>query len=214
MTTLLDLVSGAVLSKLVQLSTGDYAPIRSAYLMEVSGILTEYLLTDRAKITKYKNAFKRAIASTFYNAFDLGLVDGGGQAPAEGDDLAWINAKVMAEFGYLDSLFQQLKELKSEGKDAWAGEPERRAEGYARTLDGVYSEGKMRGGRDVMLTFDGDDGQESCPECQKWKGKRHKASFWIKRGLIPGQPGNDAFSCHGYNCRHYLFNDKGEIWTL
>lgn len=197
-----------------ELAVGDYAPIRSAYAIEIAGIMTEYLLTDKARVTKYVSQFKRAIQEAFYPAFDQGLIDGGGEPPAEGDDLAWINAKVEAEHGYVEMLFQQLKDLRAEGQDAWAGEPERRAEGYARTLDGVYSEGKIRAKKDVMLTFDGTDGQESCPECTKWKGKRHKASFWLKRGLIPGQPGNPAFSCHGYNCQHYLFTDQGEIYTF
>jgi hypothetical protein len=214
-TTLFDVLSGAVLSGRAQLSTGDYAPLRSAYMMEIAGAMTEYLLTDKARVTKYLADFRRAISETFYPVFELGLVDGGGAAPAEGDDLDWINAKVAAEQGFAAALFQQLKELKAEGPDAWAGEPERRAENYAKTLDGVYSEGKMRGGRDRMLIFDGEDGEESCRQCQRWKGKTHRASFWIKRGLVPGQPGNPAFDCHGYNCNHRLYDAKtGEIWTI
>jgi hypothetical protein len=202
---------------LAELSVGDYAPIRSAYKMEIGGYILEYLLTEKVKVSKYKNGFKRAIREAFVSAFEQGFFDGGGELPYTGDDNAWLVAKQTAEDGYVDLLFQQLKELKTDPDLTTAdfqAEADRRAEGYAKTLDGVYAEGKLRGGKDVMLTFGGDDGEESCKTCQRWKGKRHKASFWIKRGLIPHQPGNTNFDCGGYNCQHFLFTDKGEVWTL
>jgi hypothetical protein len=65
-----------------------------------------------------------------------------------------------------------------------------------------------------MLLFTGTDGEESCKTCQKWKGKWHKASFWINRGLVPGQPGNGAFECKGYNCNHFLVDKAGKIFTV
>jgi hypothetical protein len=91
---------------------------------------------------------------------------------------------------------------------------DQKAETYTKTVDGVYSEGKIRAGKDVALTFVGDDGAESCPTCQKWKDKRHRKSFWLKRGLIPGQPGNPNFECRGYNCQHYLIDDNGNAYTF
>lgn len=203
---------------LAQLAVGDYAPIRSAYRVEIQGAIIEYLYTEGAKVTKYRNAFKRAIAVAFEEAFNQGYRDGGGDpAQRERGDQQWLNAKMDGEFGYVDMLFQQLRELRSDPEaDAaeYQTEAERRSEGYAKTLDGVYSEGKIRGAKNIMLTFGGEDGQESCRECQKYKGQRHRASWWIRRGLVPRQPGNAAFTCHGYNCRHLLFDDMGRVYTI
>jgi hypothetical protein len=203
----------------VKLALGDYAQTRFEYSATIQGIVREYLYSDNVRITRFRNDFKKAILQAFYPAFELGLSDGGGEPPATGDDLDWINAKAEAEFGYTDSLFQYLKELKQqareEGLEILSGVAEEKGEGYARTLDGVYSEGKIRGAKNQVLEFTGPDGNESCPTCQRLKGKRHKASWWIGHGLVPGQPGNGSFECHGYNCKHYLFSVKtGEVFTV
>jgi hypothetical protein len=215
LTTVFDLVVGKALT---ELSIGDYAPIREEYRLNVWAAITDYLFTEDARVTRFKNSMKKAMTTAFHDAFSQGIQDGGGDYLNDPDpaDVEWLAAKQAAEFGYIDSLFLQLKSLKSEAKEdptATEGEAERRAEGYARTLDGIYSEGKIRGAKNIMLTFGGEDGYESCPECQKMKGKRHKASWWIKRNLVPGQPGNESYSCKGYNCRHFLYDDKGNVWT-
>jgi hypothetical protein len=203
---------------LVQLTMGEYVQIRFAYREELSGLIYEYLHTDNVKVTSYKNQYKRAIQEAFYPAFELGIKDGGGEPPAQGADLEWINAKAEAEWGFADSLFSALKELKAlakeEGEQVLDGVPDQRADGYARTLDGIYSEGKTRGAANKMLTFGGEDGAESCKTCQKLKGKRHRASWWIKKGLMPGQPGNGNYECGGYQCQHYLFDDFGNIYSV
>ena len=194
---------------------GAYSSIREQYKYEIKNAILGYLIDDSTNPTKYANQMKRAMVNAFGPAFDRGYLDGGGD-PSEmrSGDSAWLNNKQTTEMGFIDQLFERLKEMKKEGPaDDSLSEVDDRAESYADTLDGVYAEGKLRGAGNVMLTFGGDDGEESCPECRKWKGKRHAASFWIIRGLIPGQPGNQNFSCRGYNCRHYLYDDKGEVWA-
>ena len=196
----------------------------SEYYITIASAIREYLYSDGVKVTKFRNDFKKAIQQAFYPAFEQGLADGGGEIPATGDDLDWINAKDAAEFGYVDMLFQHLKALKDavkageETMDVYRGVPEQHAESYARTLDGIYSEGKIRGAKDQMLTFGGQKGEEGpCGDtgtCAKLMGKRHKASWWKAKGLIPGQPGNDNYDCGGWQCKHYLYNNKGEIFNV
>lgn len=205
---------------IVQLSLGEYAGLRNAYRGDIEGQMLEFMNTDGAKAAKYKNAFKRAITETFPDAFYMGYADagGGGREDVARADDDWLTAKMNAEYGHVDMLFNQLLSLRKDeetGPADYQAEAARRAEGYTKTLDGVYNEGRLRGGKDVMAEFGGDDGEESCPECQKYKGVRHKLSWWIKRNLIPGQPGNASYTCHGYNCRHYLFNAKtGDLLTF
>jgi hypothetical protein len=203
---------------IAQLTLGEYANIRYTYKSIIQGTITEYFYTDNVSITRFRNVWRKAVQEAFYPAFEMGLVDGGGESPAVEDDLAWINAKADAERGFVDELFQRLKELKKlaaeEGRGVLEGVAEARSEGYARTLDGVYSEGKIRGAKNQMLTFGGSDGFESCRTCQRLKGQRHRASWWKSKGLIPGQPGNDNYDCGGYQCQHILFNDKGEIFNV
>jgi hypothetical protein len=202
---------------LAELSIGDYAPIRSAYKMEIAGAVVEYLLTEKAKITKFRNGFKRAIVEAFTDAFYQGYIDGGGDREEvdPGDD-EWLTAAMNAEMGHVDMLFQQLKEFKADPDTQpadYEAEADRRAEGYAKTLDGVYNQGKMRGNKNLMLTFGGEDGNESCTTCQKLKGKRHSVRWWISHGLTIFR-GNSNYECGCWNCQHFFFDDKGRVYTL
>ena len=197
------------------LEAGDYYTVRSKYKYEIKTAILEYLISDGGSVAGPKNQMKQAMVEAFGNAFDSGYEDGGGDVKEmRSGDSDWVANKQTTELGFIDQLFDRLREIKKEDPDEDnTAEVDDRSESYASTLDGVYAEGKLRGSGNVMLTFEGEDGEESCKECRKWKGKRHAASFWIIRGLIPGQPGNVNFSCRGYNCQHYLFDDKGEIWA-
>lgn len=199
------------------LQGSNYSQIREEFQILFSGILAGYLFAEPGRrITVYKNDLRNLINEFHPEAFNAGWIDGGGdinEIPA--DAKSWLKARTAAEIGYIDVLLEAAKTLKREGEPeefgSWIDD---RASGYTSTLDGIYNEGKIRAGKDINLTFVGDDGQESCRTCQKWKEKRHRKSFWIKRGLIPGQPGNPNFECRGYNCRHYLIDDQGNRFTL
>lgn len=202
----------------------DYGSVRQEYQMTFAGIITEYLYADRATRSTYADKLKRLVVNYFSYAFEAGWEDGGGDAgdiPAK--DLSWLLDKKNAEYGHIDLLMYSLKEVRAEIKKGeefipageWPDIIDQRTSGYLRTLDGIYSEGKVRGAKsDISLTFVGPDGQENCNTCARWKGKRHRRSFWLKRGLVPGIPGNPNFECRGYNCQHYLITDDGKRYTL
>jgi len=62
----------------------------------------------------------------------------------------------------------------------------------------------------MYLTYNGEDGEESCRQCQKYKGQRHKKSWWESRGLL-GRNGNENFDCGRWeNCHHNYYNDARE----
>jgi len=203
---------------LAKLSIGEYAPIRSEYYMAVAGTIREYLYTDGANTLQYTQRFRAFISQYFPLAFEQGYIDGGSEMPAEPDDADWLSSRIDNERTFAAMLFQQLKELKTlakeEGREVFDGVPEKHADGYVKTLDAVYSEAKVRGAKNQMLTFGGRSGRESCPDCQKLMGKRHRAKWWKAKGLIPGIPGNTNFECGGWQCEHILFNDKGEVFNV
>jgi len=190
---------------------GGFPEISAAYHDTVTEILTGYF--EGAGLTGSRNAFKRAVVESFGPVFDLGWVDGGQQLPPDGDALSWFNARVEAEFGFIQMLFQQAKELKAEENFDFFSWVTQRADGYTRALKEIYNAAKMRAMKDIMVTFDGDDGAESCTDCQKLKGKRHKISWFVKRNFVP--PFGTGLECHpGRRCQHGLFNDKGEQITV
>jgi hypothetical protein len=203
----------------IMLAMGDYAPIRERYRSIIYTAVLEFLSGDKS-IASFKNVAKRAIQEAFYPAAEQGMKDGGGEPPLQGEDLQWLNGRTDAERANIDSMFQSLKELRADPEPLTTDEKflaaNTRADNYATTLDSIYSEAKTRGAGATMLTFGGTDGHAPefpCPECKKLKGQRHRASWWISRGLIP-YPGNTNFTCGTWQCQHYLYDDTGKVYTL
>ena len=201
----------AVLAETIKAAVGTYAQIRKAYYEEVFVAVYDYLDSDKG-IASFKNAMRRAVGTAFPAAGDAGWEDGGGSLPIDPDISEWIAAAQNAELANIDVLFQNLKMLRKDGEVQKAEYAQARAEGYASTLDRVYSYVKIAAGKNTMLTLVGDDGEHSCNECQKYKGKRHRASWWVERNLVPGI--GSAYSCGGWRCQHTLVDDSGAVWSL
>ena len=185
----------------------------AAYHDVISESLTGYF-EEGGNVSSYKNEFKRATLDNFYDVFDLGWVDGGGELPIDDDDAnSWLEARVNQELGFIDGVFQEAKELRKEEDFDYFSWITSRADGYTRTLTEVYNQARLRVSKDVMVTFDGDDGEESCSDCQKLKGVRHKISWFIKRNYVP--PHGSGLECgRGGRCQHGLFDDSGEQITI
>jgi hypothetical protein len=198
--------------KILELSIGDYAAVRQEYYGQIYFAVFGYL-SDVGGLKTNKNAMKRAMVEAFGATETLAWQDGGGDLPVGEEAVAWVTARQQAEIGFIDLLFQQLSELKKEEGIDPEAEATARAEGYTRTLDGLYNEVKAMAFGNKMLTFVGRDGMESCPDCQKLKEQRHRASWWVRRGLIPYR-GNINFACGGWRCEHFLVDDQGGVFTL
>lgn len=190
--------------------TGGYPSIRGSYFNNLLAAFQTYLTKKGVRITKYRNDARKTIARGFVDAFYIGYFSGG-LTKVDSVSLRWLASRQSAELGHVDELFNVLRELKKDGDVSVASGY---ADSYTDTLDGIYLEGKMRGNLSVMLTFSGVDGVDSCRTCVKWSGKRHSADFWVRRGLIPGQPGNPNFECGGYRCKHNFLDDDGNDYEF
>jgi len=190
--------------------TRGYPTIRREYRLSIYAAVVGYLDSAGA-ITRYKNLTRHAVIDHFPEAFYAGYAEGGAEE-TEDDDERWLTGRINEELGYIDDLFISLRGLR--GTVDADDEAQARADGYAATLDGVYSEGKLRGSKNKTLEFTGDDGVESCETCQRLKGKRMNIKKILRDGLIP-RPGNTAFICQGYRCEHYWEDPQtGERWTF
>lgn len=201
---------------ILELSMANYSDVRATYWAEVYDAVYEYLTTEGSRITAYKNRIKKAMANAFNLTGEIAYEDGGNKLPMDPDTQSWLASKQAAEFAYIDVLFESLRALRKDEEfnpltDA-ISEAFTRADGYAKTLDGVYSNIKVMSSGSKMLTLVGKDGLQSCPECQKYKGQRHRASWWVGHNLVPGK--GSAYSCGGWNCFHVLVDDNGMLYTL
>lgn len=68
----------------------------------------------------------------------------------------------------------------------------------------------MMAKKNEMITLDGDDGEESCLECQRYKGQWHRASWWLERDLVR-RNGNENYGCGRWdNCHHNFITRDGK----
>ena len=119
-----------------------------------------------------------------------GWLEGGGKADDfEGDDLAVMDEWERDQASYVNDFAVWLA---SPGEDGKRNSPEKRAaldgriEAWARPLINLGDQMKSANG-DLFLTFQGDDGLDSCEECQEYQGQRHKLSWRGKTRLDQAQ---------------------------
>lgn len=188
------------------IKAAGYDSIRVVMKGEIFGAVFGFLNDDRF-IAKYRDQMATAVSRAYVDTADVAYQDGGGELPLDEDTAAWARSQLDAQLGYIDQLFDDLKELRKGGDFDAGAEATARAEGYAGSLDAFYGEAKMRGSDNITLEFGGTDGKESCPDCQKLVGKRHKIKYILDNNLIP-KPGNETFACKGYECNHFWFDPK------
>jgi hypothetical protein len=182
------------------------------YQEVIRDILIGYF-EEGGAVTSYKNEFKQAMVEAFGNSFDTGWQEGGQDLPQDEDALDWFNERMNQEFGFIDMLFQEAKELRKEEEFNYEQWVDIKSTGYANTLKEVFNEAKLRAMKDIMVTFDGDDGEESCETCTSLKGVRHKISWFVKRNYVP--PFGIGLQCgRGGHCQHQLYDDQGNEVTV
>lgn len=190
---------------------GDLSSINKKYHDAITRALIAYF--EGGSIGASRNAFKNAMITAFGDAFDAGWQDGGGELPIDEEALDWVEARMNQEAGYIDGLMQDARQLRKEEEFDYFAWVTHHADNYTYTLREIFNIASLWVKRDVMVTFDGDDGKESCPDCQRYKGQRHKISWFVARDAVP--PHGAGLECHpGRRCEHYLRDDAGNRVTI
>lgn len=158
-----------------------------------------------------KRIFLQAINEAWPTAADLGYEDGGGDASElEPDELADIDDATASQIDYAVNFWDALPDIKDEGID-----PFPRIEYYVKSLRGWYNEWKLRGAKNQSLEWVLGPTEEHCHEngdlygCADLAGTWHSAKWYRDEGLYPGTPGSNT-TCHGFNCKCYMRNKKGQ----
>lgn len=191
----------------------DLTAAASQYSQDLMEALHNYN-EGRMGMVEARNDFRQTMTASFMMAFDAGYEDGGGDPNNETSAaIDWLYNRQEQETQNILDLFFTLKQAKADDPTmdvgSWISD---RSAGYAGTLNDVYSHGKVFGAGDRELTFDGDDGTESCPDCQRMKGQTHPASWWIENDMVPHQ-GNTNYECGGWRCQHGLVDNNGNWFT-
>ena len=196
----------------IKAAVGTYSGVRDKYYGDVFASVYDFLDTGK-RMTSFKNDMRRGMADAFVSAGDIAWSDGGADLPLDEDALAWLATQQQAEFGFIDVLFGNLKELrKTEDVDKTATATAR-AEGYCQKLDYVYTAIKMMAKKNQMLTWRLGNTERHCSTCSQLDGKSHRASWYIAHDYIPRKPGA-SMDCGGWNCDCSLLTKSGEVFTI
>lgn len=189
-----------------------YSSIRREHWESIYGAVVGYLDTN-LPITQYRKLARGAIRDHYPEAFYAGYGEASGDDSVAESDETWLRGEIDRAIGFVDELFQGLKSIRKTAVYDADEVARRHADAYANALDSILGQGRLRGDSNIMLTFDGDDGAESCKQCQKYKGQRHRARWWIKKDLVR-RNGNENFDCGRWDpCHHHLYTDEGDLWT-
>ena len=170
------------------------------------GDLIQELLRGGHRLSKanFRRDMKKLVKDWSKQVFEVGWEEGGGDiADVESDDLALLEGFVSEQQGFVGAFSDWLTDKESD-LDAV---PDRVAT-WAASMENLGQRAKARAMGDPQLRYDGDDGEESCEECQEYKGQTHRLSWWEKRGLL-ARNGNPNFGCKRFdNCHHSFFHAR------
>jgi hypothetical protein len=181
-----------------------HAAIESAIYTFLSG--TGYAAT-------YRDRMAAAVSQAYVETADAAYIDGGGDLPMDEDTAAWAREKLAAQLGFIDDLFEQLKEIRKEGDFDADLTAAAKADSYASALDGFYNEGSLRGSKNQVVEWILGSTEKHCKDCAKLDGQRHKISWFLDRDYIPRKNGA-AMECGGWNCDCRIVDRSGNEITI
>lgn len=136
-----------------------------------------------------------------------GMNDGGveiDESELEREDTRTINRLLSGQGAYVSDFMAtvfdgDVSDLVAEGKpEQW----------FNGSIMPFYYAGLQASGDDPMMEFVGEMGKETCDDCPRLFGQRHRLSRWIEKGFNP--PNGINLQCSpGLHCRHTLIRVRG-----
>jgi hypothetical protein len=169
------------------------------------GDLLARALSDEANSRMFSSGLRAMISRYIDRMFVDGLTDGGVDSTEMDDEDRRTVARLKAEqSAYVTGL---LTAIYRDGK-VTADEAEVKPElWFNKSLMPAFNAGLESAAANVLMEFGGDDGDESCPDCQTLKGQIHRYKAWKGRNLVPP---TDATQCKGFRCNHRLIPAPGQ----
>lgn len=173
------------------------------------------VLNSKSDAIDFRRAHKAMLQDMGNRVSVEGWREGGGKAEDFGDEeTAYVDDWIRGQQGFVNDFAAWLASTDEDGNRNNEGKRSYLATRIGQWVGALQNLGdilRMKAKGDPFLTFDGDDGDESCDECQEYKGQRHKLSWWEKRGLI-ARNGNENFTCGRWTpCNHHFYDDNGKV---
>jgi hypothetical protein len=184
--------------------------IVNGYNNRLTNIVKQAFKTGDA--VEMRRAHKALLKNVAFDAYRDGMREGGIAEPDQED------RDVMDEAAN-DWVAGQVEFVNQFAKDAAASKKDKdkrdgilaRIDLWVAALRNFGEAGKLYALGNIPLTFDGEDGEESCDDCQRYKGQRHRRNWWADRGLLE-RDGNPNYECGRWPaCHHSFKDDSGKV---
>lgn len=170
------------------------------------GELVQEILRGSGRLSKaeFRSQMKSMLKNYSESIAAQGWEEGGGDVEDIGpEELEIIQTFYTEQQSHVNDFSDWLKDKESDLDDAKG-----RIVSWVSSLVNLGQQMMARAMGDPPLLYDGDDGGESCDECQEYKGQVHRLSWWEARGLTK-RNGNPEFSCGRWDaCHHSFFHAK------
>lgn len=205
-----DALVGARLTAIAAIAEKSINEIIRRYTDQLTNLIYDTFRTgDAVDMRRSHKALLRDVAPLAYTE---GMREGGNTEPDAEDQQVIDEATA-------DWLAGQREFVDSFAKDVAAAKKDKdkqaailaRIEAWVSSLRNFGEAGKLYALGNIFLTFDGEDGKESCEDCQRLKGQRHKRNWWSDRNLLE-RNGNQNYECKRFDpCHHSFFSDDGKV---
>jgi hypothetical protein len=183
----------------------EYEDTRYDFTRDFAAIIVDANNGDIASRRRAGTLLRSVLTKYGRRATIDGLADGGVEADTlEGDDLDTFLGWNAEQSGYVSDLTARIW-------DKGLTEPQiySSVESWAtKSLKLAYMNGLMSADRNGLYEFYGDDGDESCPDCQRLKGKKFRLRDWIASDYLPSSS-NCKLDCKGFRCQHDIRRATG-----
>jgi 2'-5' RNA ligase len=150
----------------------------------------------------------RSLISRYGNkAYRDGLLEGGVDSEPDESEQEEITSLIREQSQYVTGLGDTLYKSEDEISEAMA--QQKASMWFNGSIAPFFNAGRASSQGNQMMEFAGDDGVDSCPECQTLQGQRHRYKDWYRKNLAVPFVGQET-TCQGFNCQHKLVPVSGK----
>jgi phage portal protein BeeE/2'-5' RNA ligase len=191
------------------LSEKAIATTKRSYLNSVGAMIQE-ARAGKLTQTKFRNNMRNLTKNTISRAYLDGLEDAGVFEDTTPETKEAIRQLKLEPTSFVKDFAAKLFSEEGITDEEANGKPEM---WYAGSISQAYNAGLMAGNENGMYEFGGDDGLNTCRDCERLQElpDRHRLKAWDRRGLnlAEGAFVGQKTKCGGWKCLHLLKRATG-----
>lgn len=190
----------------------------------VKGVVDDYRVTltefcvqafggrmDKVDFQRAHRALLRQSARDVYvEGYGEGLGEGDAEAEMDEEDNARIADFYTEQSGFVPTFAKDVVAARTaDDRESAQQAIFDRCATWAQSLEALGGIARAAAQKNQMGEWEYGD-TDHCDTCAKLNSQRHRVKWFVERGYIPRQPGNENLDCKGFRCQCRVKNDKGD----